>query len=321
MKRSAGRLLVFSLVALIAGLGLPLTAQAMHAWDDLGTNDTFSIRASVGLLEGEAREIVYDTGSWGIGTYKASELIWDLSGLSVAGAVVSVKPASRVSFHAGFWTCVNEGNGGMVDYDWAISGMDWTDRSISDVAILSSYMLDANVAVRLLDLDTFTFSAVIGYKQDYWEWDDSFVELLYSVDGFRDYYEAGDGSNMIDYNQVFRIPYIGLNAVCRAAGFHLNAYALYSPFVAAEDNDYHIERDIHFKETFSGGTYLGAGLAAQLDLTRALFLAAALDVQSIPTFTGNMQLTDELGDTYKFSDAAGISHLSSMASLSLGVRF
>jgi len=321
MKRTTRHRLVISLVTIIGGLSLPHSSQAMHAWDTLGTNDSFSIQASFGMLEGEAHEIVYDTGLFGLGSYKASELIWDLSGLTVAGAIVSAKPASWLSFHVGFWTCINEGNGGMVDYDWAIPGMDWTDRSISDVSVISSYMIDANVAVRLLDLKSVSFSAVIGYKQDYWKWDDSFVELLYSVNGFRDYYEAGDGSNMIDYDQLFQIPYIGLNAACQMGGFRLNAYGLYSPFVAAEDNDYHILRDIHFKETFSGGTYLGAGLAAQLDLTRALFIAASLDAQAIPTFTGDMQLTDDLGDTYKFSDSAGISHVSSMASVSIGLKF
>ena len=296
-------------------------ASAMHAWNTPGDSETaVSVRADYGFLEGEAREIVYDYALFG-GTYKASELIWDLSGLTVAGAVMSFTPADRWGVHAGAWTCVNKGNGGMVDYDWAFEGFDWTDRSISDVEVLSSYMIDVNVTYDFFKQKSLILSAVAGYKQDFWEWDDSIVELLYSMDGFRDYYKAGDGSNMIDYQQLFRIPYLGVNSVCLCGAFRLNAYLLYSPFVMAEDEDYHIARDTRFKESFAGGNYLGAGVAGQYDITSSVFVSALLDVQSIPEFTGDMNVTDELGDTYAFSDSAGISHTSAMLSASIGLRF
>jgi outer membrane protease len=308
----------------IAGLlGLSSSSWALHAWNARGSEEeTVSVRASCGMLEGEAHEYVYDDTFFGFGgTYKASELIWDLSGLAVAGAIVSVRPTESWSVQLGGWTCVNKGNGGMVDYDWAMEGIDWTDRSISDVEVVSSYMADINVAYRFFKRESLSLSGVIGYKQDFWKWEDSFIELLYSVDGFRDYYEEGDGSNMIDYEQLFQIPYIGINSACVWGRFALTAYLLYSPLVMAEDKDYHIQRDIRFEETFSGGNYFGGGLAAQYDVTSAFFLSASLDCQSIPEFKGDMELTDELGDTYSYSDSAGISHLSSMLSASVGVRF
>lgn len=309
------------LIAWICLLAASVDSLALHAWDVPGQEPSVvSLRGSYGALEGEAHETVYDN-SFGGGNEKVSELIWDLSGLQVAGAVLSIRPTANLSFHGGAWTCVNKGNGTMVDYDWAFGGPAWSDRSISDVEVISSYMADINVAYRFIHEQGFSLSAVVGYKQDYWEWEDSVVEFVYSVYGFRDYYEAGDGSNMIDYDQLFQIPYVGLDATLARGSFALNAYVLYSPLVVAEDNDYHIARDIHFKETFSGGTYFAVGVGAQYDITSALFVSASLDAQSIPEFIGDMELTDALGDTYSYSDSAGISHWSSMLSASIGLRF
>lgn len=321
MWKRHDRYVIPGLIALVCLLTDPVDSFALHAWDVPGREPSVvSLRGSYGALEGEAHEYVYDNSFFG-GNEKVSELIWDLSGLQVAGAVLSIRPTGNLSVHAGGWTCVNKGNGVMVDYDWAFGGPAWSDRSISDVEVISSYMTDINVAYRFIHERGFSLSAVIGYKQDYWEWEDSVVEFVYSVYGFRDYYEAGDGSNMIDYDQLFQIPYVGLDSSLARGSFALNAYVLYSPLVVAEDNDYHIARDIHFKETFSGGIYLAGGVAAQYDITSALFVAVAADVQSIPEFTGDMELTDALGDTYRYSDSAGISHWSSMLSASIGLRF
>ena len=293
----------------------------MHAWDvSSGTNDTISIRGSYGMLNGEAHEIVYANDPFA-GRYKLSDLKWDLSPLEMAGLVMSCKLSDLWSLHAGAWTSLNGGNGQMLDYDWQFPGLPWSDRSISDDTVLSSYMADINVTRRIFAQGSIVFSGVIGYKQDFWKWDDHVLDFLYSVNGFRDYHATGDGSTMVDYQQLYRIPYVGLQSDGLWGAFVLNAYLLYSPLVLAQDQDYHIARNIHYKETFSGGNYIGAGVAAQYDITSALFISAAFDFQTIPEFTGDLQQTDASGNTSSFNGAAGIAHTSSLLSVSMGMRF
>ena len=280
----------------------------------------FAMAGSYGMLQGTSHEIVYD---WDflVGRYKLSELIWDLQDIEMAGALISVQPTDRIAIRAAAWSAVTEGTGRMEDYDWAMAGMDWTDRSISDVSVVSSLTADMNLCWVALHRKQMDVGLVAGYRHIMWEWEDSVREFLYSVEGFRDYYEIGDGSNMIDYRQDFMIPYAGIDISCRFQPFFLRAAAAYSPLVAAEDKDHHIARGLRFKETFFGGDYYGLSLTAGLQ--EGIFLAAmTLEGQYIPEFTGKLSVTDEAtGQTASEEDAAGISHESGTIRLAVGATF
>ncbi|OGV69962.1 MAG: hypothetical protein A2283_08110 [Lentisphaerae bacterium RIFOXYA12_FULL_48_11] len=320
-----------SIMTTLGFLILPKPIQASHAYDGPevkladGRNFSFSVRGSLGYLNGEARELVYDFDQGY--RRKASELIWDLKGLGMIGGIASVKYSKWLNVNLGIWTTMNEGSGSMIDYDWfsdipgAPSPNDWTDRSISDVKVVNATMFDLNASAEIFKLDQFAFHAIVGFKQDSWEWDDRANEYVYSAYSFRDTIGSFGGINVIDYEQTFSIPYLGVSANGPLGPIELSAYFLFSVTVSAEDKDYHILRDIHFKETFDGGTYIGMGLNATYRISDALFVSATLDTQTIPEIDGDMELTGPYGETLSESNTAGISHESTMLSLIVGYDF
>ncbi len=320
-------------IALLLNLAVFLEpVRASHACNGpelklAGENDfSLSIRGSLGYLDGEARELVYDFESGY--RRKTSELIWDLEGLGMIGGVASLTYRNWLNFNLGIWTAITEGSGRMVDYDWfldvpgAPSPYDWTDRSISDVDVESAIMFDINVSAEIFKIRNAAFHVIAGFKQDSWEWSDSGKEYIYSYESFRDKAGPFNGESLIDYEQVFSIPYLGIS-VNGSIGkrFECSAYFLFSAAVSAEDKDHHIFTDTRFKETFDGGDYIALGMNATYHVSDAIFVSASLDYQEIPEIDGDMKITIPYEGTFSASDTAGISHKSTMFSLAVGYNF
>jgi len=321
-----------SLVCLYAVIAMVVTfagSQACRAADSYngpettlvqGQNFAVAIRGSAGFLVGEARELVYD---FNFGQRrKASELIWDLKDLYMVGGVVSARILNRVDVNLGISTAINEGSGGMIDYDWfantpgAPSPDEWTDRSFSDAQVTTAMRIDVNAAVRICTVKQVKLKGIVGFKQDNWKWTDSGQGYIYSADYFRDTVGSFGGRNVVQYEQTFTIPYLGIGANRKTGPFDIGTYFLFSNFVSAEDKDFHVARNLHFKETFSGGSYVALGLNAEYHISQNLFVSAAIDFQSIPEIAGDMELN---GQT--MSNNAGISHTSTMLSGSIGYSF
>ncbi len=319
------------LAATAAAIAVLLSAshasRAMHASDSpeltVVTNQslTVSLQASFGMLQGESHELVYDYLEDGT-RRKASDLIWDLSDVCMAGATASVRLGRIMHLNAGYWTSVTRGYGEMNDYDWYLADADWTHWSRSDVDVLSGRMVDVNMVIDFLELDVVTFSGIFGWKRDFWKWDEFSREYIYSVNGFRDEKGNENGEHMIDYEQWFDIPYLGMAAKCRLGNINANAYILCSGAVSAEDKDWHIKRKIHFKETFEGGSYLGIGAWSQYHLSDHVFVTGSMSWQLIPDIVGKMEATDDTTGEVMVSEAgAGISHYSSMLLVAIGCQF
>lgn len=296
-------------------------AYGLHAASDNAlfadtstARQAFSVRASLGLLNGQAGEYVYDRG------HTLSELLWDLSGLVMGGLQGSWRIGRHWSVNAGLWTALNRGDGEMTDTDWRLFGFDeWTDYSRSEVEVLTALAFDINIGFRLLTRRTFSLTAVAGYKQDEWEWTDSAQEFIYSEEGFRDVRGHFGGISAIDYEQSFRIPYVGLQADGSAGTrFHWQVYLLGSTLASAEARDHHILRELHFEDSFKELTFIALGIAAGFDLKERLRLSAELHAQHIPESPGDGIIV-ELDEPYP--GGAGIAHDSAMLSLTLAWRF
>jgi outer membrane protease len=123
MKRNPTVYLFDVITAIILFAQIP-PCIALHASDspDIKTEEgktaAFALRGSAGYLNGEARELVYDSDAGS--RRKASELIWDLDSLYMVGAVASASICNWFNINVGIWTACNEGSGGMVDYDWIL---------------------------------------------------------------------------------------------------------------------------------------------------------------------------------------------------------
>ena len=291
-----------------------------------GKEIPFAVQGSVGLLNGEAIEHVYDYETADGSRRQLSRLDWDLKNVLMGGFSGSVRLMDKLTINGGYWGALTEGSGGeMDDYDWLDTGSsDWTHYSLSDVDVTEGYLFDLNAAWDLVEWNDLTARVFAGYKQDGWKWEDSGVYLLYPEYGYVP--QDLDGENMINYEQEIRMPYLGASADWLMGNFTFSGYVTFSPIVAAEDWDQHVARTLNFHETFDGGDMFGFGAEARYDFTQGFFngafVTAALDFQQIDLMIGDMEVEDySTGETGGEDDVAGLENEYLVLSLGLGVNF
>jgi outer membrane protease len=320
--------LIFSVVSL---LGCSLMGQAEKGPDvqvvDKDRLISVAMWGGYGWLHGESKELVYEPGRSG-GRYKLSELDWDLKDIQMGGVGGTLTLAERVHLNVSYWSAVTKGNGEMDDYDWLLEeeGSPWTDWSLSDVDVTRGYIFDAHVSADLLKFKKASLGLAAGYRETRWKWTDYgryhiYSSYPYEPWGFRDDIAEEDGSNGIKYQQLFQIPYAGVTLKGSVKQLQLAAYFSYSPFVKAEDEDWHLFRGIYFKETFEDGDFYGVGARATYLFKTGIFLGVAVDHQEVPEIIGDAEATDEEGHYEEWSDGAGISTKSTMYSIHAGYAF
>jgi len=319
-------MLVLAVGALVPVSSWAAMQAAAIAGRTAGNELSLAAQFSLGLVNGEAREHVYDYDGPGGGRRQLSRLDWDLKGVAMGGGSVSVRMLKKLTLNGGVWLALSEGSGEMEDYDWMlVNSGDWTHYSLSDVNLTEGYLLDVNVAWDLLDnWNNMTARVMAGYKQNGWTWEDEGIFLLYPEYGYVP--QDLGGENMINYEQEFRIPYLGVSADWTSGGWTLSGYAIYSPFVSATDWDEHVARDAHFEETFDGGDMFGLGLEVRYDIQQGFFknafVSAAVDYQMIDLIVGDMTMRDgSTGAIGSEKDVAGIENKFLVMSLGGGIRF
>ncbi|MBM4142191.1 MAG: omptin family outer membrane protease [Lentisphaerae bacterium] len=279
----------------------------------------FSIQASIGRLDGRAREIVYDpvlaprasSPSAGAERDKLSELTWDLSGLAVLRLGAALRTARGAVLSLDYRTALNRGDGELQNYDWLGPGEEWTDWSRSEVFVEAARMADVRAALPVFSAGRSpAWRAIAGYRRDFWKWSDRGWEYVYSNEGFRDTRGSFGGLRLVDYQQTFSIPYAGAGLRAGRGAFGCDAALLLSPLVTAVDRDFHRLRDTHFEERFTRGRYAAAEAAAAWAVRRNLRLTVALEARIIPETVGDMTIVEM---NLTLPDAAGIAHRSLMA--------
>ncbi len=318
------------ILVLVAATGMAMPAwAAFQAGAIAGPKDgsavPFAGQFSLGLVNGLAKEHVYDYEAWDGSRRQLSRLDWDLKGVVMGGFNGSVRLMKKLTLNGGYWSALTEGDGEMDDYDWLdISSSDWTHYSLSDVDVTEGYIFDLNVAWDLLVTEDLTARVFAGYKQNGWSWEDHGVYLLYPEYGYIPQYQYGD--NMINYEQEFRMPYLGGSAEWTWNNFTVSGNLVWSPLVAADDWDHHIARTLRFHESFEGGDMFGLGLEARYDFTQGFFngafCAVGLDYQVVDLIVGDMEVEDySTGETGSDTDVAGIENNYVVISVGGGVRF
>ena len=285
---------------------------------------SMGFEASMGMLNGEAKEHVYDYDQ---GYRRAlSRLDWDLKNILMYGLNGSVRVMDKLTINGGLWAALSEGNGEMDDYDWLDPySSDWTHYSLSDVDVTEGFLLDLNVAWDLFTWNQGCARVMAGYKYNKWAWEDHGVYLLYPEYGYVP--EPQYGENGIDYEQEIHIPYVGGSVDWTpVSDLTLSGYFIYSPIVSASDRDDHKHRTLLFKETFDNGDLFGFGMEARYALTRFgaanVFVSASVDYQVLDLMIGDMEYTDySTGETGGDSDVAGIENEYVSISIGCGVSF
>jgi outer membrane protease len=301
----------------------------------------FAAQASMGLLNGDAVEHVF--GYYNMspaevfyldltsGTrYQISRLDWELKNVVMGGGSLSVRPLGKLTLNAGLWLALSKGGGEMEDYDWlgplyGVPAEVNTHYSLSDVDVTEGYILDLNAAWDVYQRDNLTVRVAAGYKQNGWTWEDRIRYMVYIDDYFiPDFSHAGD--NGINYEQEFRIPYLGANADWAWNQFTFSGYLTWSPLVAATDWDEHVLTGVNYTESFEGGDLIGFGVEARYEFSAGTFsgafVTAALDYQAIDLIVGDMELYDTTtGESAAARNAAGIENEYLVISLGGGIRF
>ena len=318
---------------------VPAPARAMHATGQPGSGSlqttaggfSFSLGSSVGLVEGTASELVYYYPNGR--KFKLSELTWDLKDVVMAGVHGSVGYSRWLRLNLGVWSALNEGNGMMVDRDWAYAptasaaflepnDQNWTHESRHpDTSLDKGTIVDVNLSVLALPAGPFSLRGIVGFKSDTWNWSSRGGTYVYSVEGFRDTTGAFPaGQQVITYEQQYSIPYIGVGASWAWPAFQLESHLLYSPLVSASDSDYHVLRGVLFEGDFSGGTYVGLGLNATWAFARHWSATLGVEYQSISEITGDVTVSGEEGFG-KFPGGGGVAMSAASFSLGAGYRF
>ena len=311
--------------------GLPLAAWAFQADVIAPPHGDFPVsvggQLSFGLLNGEAKEHVYDYETVDGSRRQLSRLDWDLKNIVMGGVQFSVRPIKRdvwdaLTVNFGYWNALTEGSGEMEDFDWEYpNSEDYNLYSLSKVDVTDGYIFDLNAAWDVVEWKGLIVRGFLGYKQNGWSWEDQVQFGVY--DGI---YWDGQGENMINYEQEFRMPYLGATVDWTWEAFTVSGYLTWSPIVEATDWDEHVARSLHFKETFEEGDLLGYGIEVRYDLNQmgfsGWFLTAGLDYQKIDHILGDMEVRNvETGERGSERDVAGIENEVMVISLGGGVRF
>jgi plasminogen activator len=316
----------------------PAPARAMHTAGQPGAGSlqtaadgfSFSLDASVGLVEGTASEIVYYYPDGR--KLKLSELTWDLKDVVMAGVHGSVGYSRWLRLNLGVWSALTEGDGTMVDRDWNYpesasaslqpNDSNWTHESRHpDTSLDSGTVVDLNLSVLALPAGPFSLRGIVGYKNDTWKWSARGGTYVYSSASFRDTTGAfPNGWQVISYEQKYSIPYIGVAASWVWPAFQLESHLLYSPVVSVKDSDYHNLRGVLFESDFSGGTYVGLGLNAAWAFARHWLATLGVEYQSVSEITGDFTISGEEGYGF-FPGGSGVAMSAMLVSLGAGYRF
>lgn len=283
---------------------------------DEGTEFPVAIQVSVGLLNGEAHELVYDNN------HKISELIWKLQNVPMLGLSASLGLPWDMGLHLAAWTKVTKAKSYMEDFDWGDTyPNDWSHYSRTDTNLTNGEMFDANLTFPLLKGDSAKLEALVGFKHDHWRWTDNGGRYVYSRNGgFRNSEGTFPDRIGITYEQWFYVPYAGMQGELIFGEWTVGGRFAGSRWAWANDRDNHLMRSIIFKDSFKYIGYLTAGLNLSYACTEQVTATFSIDYQRYFRTRGDTDVST-VDQTDHYDDGAGIEHYSWMPALSLSYRF
>lgn len=278
--------------------------------------DRLSAGAYLGYMSGESREMVYDQSG------KVSQLNWTIDSAAIIGARLDYAATGWLSLGLGGWTSFASDNS-MVDYDWLLDRDDWSDRSTHpNTSLERAFEFDVSAEGRIVEWRGLRVAGLLGYQVRNFKWRASDGDYVYSTMGFRDTEGAFSGP-VVDYQQWWRTPYIGLGAGYAIPGLRLSGKVIASPFAQVSDTDVHIDSATQFTGDFGDTSMAAVSLRAEHDLTENMMLTGEANYQKFWEARGDMTVSYlNLNDwTNTLPDAAGASNETFILSLGLAYRF
>jgi plasminogen activator len=197
------------------------------------------VSLGVGLLNGQAREKVYEAESG----QKISQLNWSMKQVPTLHLDLKYQPLNWLSLDLTGWTRVARGDGHMKDYDWADQDrVNWGHYSDHpDTRVTRAWQADFAGTAWALQRDDLALGVMLGYQRNQFGWQARAGRYTYSSgEGFRD--ESGQcpsGQKGISYQQTYDTPYVGPVGLYQFRNWTLESKFKYSQWVRARDYDQH----------------------------------------------------------------------------------
>ena len=281
----------------------------------------WSFRLQSGYLTGTATEIVYQTSS---SNALLSELTWEIDELYMAGFGVSFQ-RKWVALHFDLWIDAVDGDGTMDDYDWMVSGQDWTDWSHHEDTIISDaqmYDLNAEFIIPKLSGNKFIFSGFLGYKKESFQWESRGGSYIYTTVTFRD--TVGnfiDGQKAITYKQTFSTPYLGIGLRGSIGKFELAARVIGSRWAEFDGRDHHHMRYLSIHTKMDDGDMLSGDIELSYNFTKHLSLALAYSYTKYDTMRDSATYSYLGGPVFTYENGQGADLETSLLSLAFVYSF
>ncbi|PZQ51363.1 MAG: hypothetical protein DI556_04130 [Rhodovulum sulfidophilum] len=282
-------------------------------------SDRLSVEGYLGYLSGESKELVY------FGGQKQSQLDWTIESAAVVGGRLDYAATGWLTIGVGGWTSL-AGDVSMVDYDWLWrdSGYEgWTDRSRHpNTSLERAFEFDLAAAARVAEWNGVWVNGLLGYQVRNFKFQASDGDYLYSTFKLHDTEGRFQGP-MVDYQQWWRTPYVGVAAGYAMPRWRLSGKVIASPFAQVSDADLHIENQQLFTGDFGDTQMAAVTLRAEHDLTESLMLTAMANYQRFWEARGDLTAINVAFPEFRseIPDGAGASNETLILSLGLAYRF
>jgi omptin len=268
-------------------------------------NPLIVLRGSLGHLNGQARELVYDPANGD----KISELIWDINNAATVNLGASFLLSDRWTVSADATMGVHV-DGYMNDYDWigTPTPTDFTDHSWHEDTELDHYVaLDLGVAYKVHQGTTSDVSFLAGLKYTNVQW--TAYGGCYSYNSGVDVGCFADGVAGITYNQVLPAVYAGIGLDRTFDNLKVSVAGLGGLTVFAEDYDAHWMRGLEFVEEFAPSPFVALKAKADYAFKPYMNLFATAEYNHYFEMVGPTTITamGGGGSAYIDGDAAGAS--------------
>lgn len=321
-------------LALVAGLAgfLAVQTESLHA-QQIGSpgaggvsvlsaagarlGDRLTAEGYLGHLSGDSDEMVYSDGA------RISRLTWTIEDALIVGTRVNYTATDWLRLGVGGWTTLTSDNT-MNDYDWLRDDRaGWSDWSThADTSLERAFEIDLSAQAQVIEWRGGWIDGLVGFQLRNFEWRASNGRYTYSQTGFRDD-EGRFSGPLVDYEQWWRTPYVGLAAGYALPGLRLSGRVIASPFAQVTDEDTHILNEQRFEGDFDATDMVAVSMRAEHDLTDRWTLTGEANYQKFWEARGDMTVSylNLDGWNSELNDAAGASNSTMIFSLGLNYRF
>lgn len=257
-------------------------------------------------INGKANETLYRKDST-----KISHLEWDIKNLKMLNLGFSTKYYDIFGFNIRYGHAINHGSNKarMIDSDWLKNSTHngdldpdgWTDRSFSKSRINFAHDFEIFSSIHFPKYEWIKFK--IGIRENHIKFRDYGINYIYSDNGgFRNYLGDLNNKNLVDYQQNFVTPYIGIALDYNFYNkINTNLFANYSNQVSGQATDYHKYFNDRYRQNIEGGTFINYGFNLDSKIYKNLSFGIGFEYVYYPLKLGKLQVSDN-GSKYYLSD-------------------